>query len=106
MVLTVVTKLLQIGGHKIMKDTRRQAVILRECKSPYIAQAIFILRDGISGDEGGVLADAERIVASYMGAPSAGISARCKKRGFSPTLAAGMLFFGAAMTLLAVKFFF
>lgn len=50
-----------------MKKTQKRAFILSECKSPYIAQAIFVLKDGVSEHEKGVLADAERIVASYMG---------------------------------------
>lgn len=49
-----------------MKNTRKSAFILSECNSPYIAQAIFILREGVLPEECGVLADAERIVASYM----------------------------------------
>lgn len=49
-----------------MKNTGRRAFIMNECNSPYISQAIFILRDGVRGEESGVLADAERIVASYM----------------------------------------
>ncbi|MEE0945178.1 MAG: hypothetical protein UIM24_07010 [Clostridia bacterium] len=49
-----------------MKKTQKRAFILNECKSPYISQAIFILKDGISSNHHGVIADAERIVASYM----------------------------------------
>ena len=49
-----------------MKKTQKRAFILNECKSPYISQAIFILKDGVSSNHVGVVADAERIVASYM----------------------------------------
>lgn len=49
-----------------MKKTQKRAFILNECKSPYISQAIFILKDGVSSNHMGVIADAERIVASYM----------------------------------------
>ena len=49
-----------------MKNTGRRAFIMNECNSPYISQAIFILREGVCGEESGVLADAEKIVASYM----------------------------------------
>ena len=49
-----------------MKKTQKRAFILNECKSPYISQAIFILKDGISSNHCGVIADAERIVAAYM----------------------------------------
>ena len=51
----------------MMKKTQKRAFILNECNSPYIAQAIFVLKDGVDEQERGVLQDAERIVASYMG---------------------------------------
>lgn len=50
-----------------MKSNKKKALVMNECKSPYIAQAIFILREGVCEYESGVLADAERIVAGYMG---------------------------------------
>lgn len=49
-----------------MKNTDKRAFIMNDCNSPYILQAIFILRDGVCAEQCGVLADAERIVASYM----------------------------------------
>lgn len=71
-----------------MKNTQRRAYILNDCKSPYIAQAIFILRDEVSYDEKGILADAERIVAAYMGAPTA---VKYTKRKKLPTAAVSVL---------------
>ena len=65
-----------------MKNTRKSAFILNECNSPYIAQAIFILREGVRPEEGGVLADAERIVAAYM---SGGTRQKPQKKHLSPT---------------------
>ena len=50
-----------------MKSNKKKALVMNECKSPYIAQAIFILKEGVCEYESGVLADAERIVAGYMG---------------------------------------
>ncbi len=50
-----------------MKKTQKKAFILSECKSPYIQQAIFILKDGFDAETTGIVADAERIVATYMG---------------------------------------
>ncbi len=50
-----------------MKSINKRAFIMENCNSPYIAQAIFILKDGIDGENTKVIMDAERIVASYMG---------------------------------------
>ncbi len=50
-----------------MKKVGKKAFILNECKSPYIEQAIFILKDGVSSENRSVILDAEKIVASYMG---------------------------------------
>lgn len=71
-----------------MKNTQRRAYVLNDCKSPYIAQAIFILRDEVSDNENGILADAERIVAAYMGAPA---PVRRTKRKKLPTAAVSAL---------------
>lgn len=49
-----------------MKKTQKRAFILNECNSPYISQAIFILKSGVNECDSGVLADAERIVSAYM----------------------------------------
>ncbi len=50
-----------------MKKIQKRAFILSECNSPYIQQAIFILKDGFDSENHNVIADAERIVATYMG---------------------------------------
>ncbi len=49
-----------------MKKNERKVFLLKECKSPYIQEAIFFLKDGVDSDSKGVLADAERIVSAYM----------------------------------------
>ncbi|MBS7298898.1 MAG: hypothetical protein KIG65_07435 [Eubacteriales bacterium] len=67
-----------------MKKTQKSAFIINECKSPYISQAIFILKDGFSPNHYGVIADAERIVASYMSNSERKISS--KKEKLSPML--------------------
>lgn len=69
-----------------MKKTQKRAFILNECKSPYISQAIFILKDGITSSHCGVIADAERIVASYMS--DVNNEANTKKNQLSPPLTA------------------
>ncbi len=49
-----------------MNKNERKVFFLKECKSPYIQEAIFFLKDGVDSDSKGVLADAERIVSAYM----------------------------------------
>lgn len=62
-----------------MKKTQKSAFIINECKSPYISQAIFILKDGFSPNHYGVIADAERIVSSYMSNSEKKISTKKEK---------------------------
>ena len=50
-----------------MKRTNKRAFIMENCNSPYIAQAIFILKDGFEAENTKVITEAERIVAAYMG---------------------------------------
>ncbi len=83
-----------------MKKTKKRAFILSECNSPYIQQAIFILKDGFDSESNGVLQDAERIVSSYMGAaflPK-------KKSAPKPTLAT-LISFSVALTITAIIYF-
>ena len=49
-----------------MKKNERKVFFLKECNSPYIQEAIFFLKDGVSSDSKGVLSEAERIVSAYM----------------------------------------
>ena len=62
-----------------MKSTNKRAFIMENCNSPYIAQAIFILKDGIDSDSTKVITDAEKIVASYMGRSGALYNKKEKK---------------------------
>lgn len=82
-----------------MKNTGRRAFIMNECNSPYISQAIFILREGVCGEESGVLADAEKIVASYM---KGGIQKPMPERKKNNGIAAWLACAGVAAVVFAV----
>ena len=85
-----------------MKKTQRRAFILNECNSPYIAQAIFIMKDGVSEHESGVLQDAERIVSSYMGNSTC---IKNKKAGkLSLIISAGAAIITSLLAFLAVYY--
>ena len=49
-----------------MKDTTKKVVILNNFTSPYVSEAIIILRDYDPRLEGKAVADAERIVSNYI----------------------------------------
>ena len=49
-----------------MKNLSKQAVILDNLSSPYIDQAIIILKNNPIGQQDKFIAEAERIVASYF----------------------------------------
>ena len=89
-----------------MKNTDRRAYIMNECNSPYIMQAIFILKDGISAEERGVIADAERIVASYMkNSPAKQLPPQAKLRRKRPWLAYTVCTAAILCVLICVKLF-
>lgn len=50
-----------------MKTNEKKVVFLNEVKSPYIEQAIFVLKNAEQGEvtSGGIVEEAERIVAQY-----------------------------------------
>jgi len=50
----------------LMKNNTRQVVILDNFSSPYIYQAIFILKDYASVSQDKVIEEAERIVGKYL----------------------------------------
>lgn len=52
-----------------MKNNTKQAVILDNFSSPYIYQAILILKDCNPALEDKIIADAEQIVSSYLNRP-------------------------------------
>lgn len=49
-----------------MKDTTKKVVILNNFTSPYVSEAIIILRDYDPRLEGKAIADAEKIVSNYI----------------------------------------
>ena len=49
-----------------MNNTTRKIVVLNNLNSPGIEQAIFILRDEIRADECDVVAEAQRVVDTYI----------------------------------------
>lgn len=49
-----------------MKDTTKKVVILNNFVSPYVSEAIIILRDYDPRLEGKAIADAEKIVSDYI----------------------------------------
>ena len=59
-----------------VKELTKKVVILNNFSSPYISQAIIVLRDYNPMLEGKVIADAEKIVAKYI--------ERAKKDGQPP----------------------
>ncbi len=81
-----------------MKKTQKRAFILSECKSPYIQQAIFILKDGFDCESKSVIADAERIVAAYMGNQGS----LEKKKTAQPALLLSFILAGLAIAAAAV----
>lgn len=79
-----------------MKNTKKQVVILDNCSSPYIYQAILILNDSASTSDEKVIEDAERIVSDFFDRPK--FTYR-KKFNIIPffLISAGILFLGAAV---------
>ena len=49
-----------------MKNTAKKAVILNNFSSPYISEAIIILKDYDPCLEGKIISDAEKIVSAYI----------------------------------------
>lgn len=85
-----------------MKSMRKRAFILNDCKSQYIQQAIFILKEGVEEESSKVIADAERIVASYMGR---GIVKNGKKEKNKNGMVAAVLFILAIISAIVIAYF-
>ena len=49
-----------------MKNATHRVIILKNCNSDLISQAIFFLRDDSASSESKILAEAEKIVEKYM----------------------------------------
>ena len=88
-----------IGG--FMKNSTKQVVVLDNCSSPYIYQAILFLKDYNPAMEDKILAEAEKVVAGYFQRTQPDPPARGKKN-IIPWLISGI----SLLTSLAVCFFF
>ncbi len=64
--LVIATKLLKGSVIFVMKNLTKQAVILDNLSSPYICQAILILKGQPEGNQKKIIAEAEQIVAAYF----------------------------------------
>lgn len=53
-------------GDFLMKNATHRVVILKNCNSDLISQAIFFLKDSGAQPESRILAEAEKIVEKYM----------------------------------------
>lgn len=49
-----------------MKNKEKRVIILDKLSSPFVAQAIIILKEGAECAEEGIIAEAERIVEGYF----------------------------------------
>ena len=80
-----------------MKNTK-QAVILDNFSSPYIYQAILILKDYNPALEDKVIADAERIVSAYLNRPQICTKKTHSKLPFILASCAAAAIFAAILT--------
>ena len=84
-----------------MKENSRKAVILNRLSSPYISEAIIILKDDLPYAQSFAVEEAERIVSAYLertqkgGQPDKGAARRhsWKLTAFLCLLAASIAFF-------------
>ena len=72
-----------------MKNNTKQVVILDNFTSPYIHQAIFILKDYNPALEGKIIVEAERIVYDYLNPKSD--NSKPKRKKFLPILLSSFL---------------
>lgn len=79
-----------------MKNNTKQAVILENLSSPYIHQAIIILKEYNPALEDKIIEDAEKIVSAYLNKPSFGVK---KSRSAMPFMLISCI---AALILTAV----
>ena len=85
-------------GDFLMKNATHRVVILKNCNSDLISQAIFFLKDSNTASEPKILAEAEKIVEKYM-KNSATISQQPTKNPAKFHLGyviSGIFFFGIA----------
>ena len=79
-----------------MKNLTKQAIILENFSSPYIHQAILILKDYNPALENKVIEDAERVVSEYLKQPCIAVRQKTGR------LSLGMFWFGILATIAAV----
>lgn len=84
-----------------MKIQSKQVVVLDNFSSPYIYQAILFLKDYNPAMEDKILAEAEKVVASYFHRPQSELPAK-SKINIIPWLISGI----SLLASLAVCFFF
>lgn len=69
-----------------MKNSTKQVVILDNFSSPYIYQAILILKDYNPALEDKVIAEAEKVVSDYLNKPYKIYNAKIEKNFLVPIL--------------------
>ena len=84
-----------------MKNSTKQVVVLDSFSSPYIDQAILFVKDYTPALEDKILAEAEKIVASYF-QRSCGELPEKSKKAVVPWIISGL----SLLTTLVVCFFF
>ena len=90
-----------------MKNATHRVVILKNCNSAFISQAIFFLKDSAPDSETKLLAEAEKIVEKYMssGNLSGNLIADIKKpaeKNIIKFLSAGIFFLGIIGVIIAL----
>lgn len=100
------------GGMEIyMKDLTKKVVILNNFSSPYICEAIIVLKDYNPKLEGRVIDEAERVVAEYLENHTVKKehlprkSANARRRKNRPHLTAAVLISLAALAAAGVFYF-
>ena len=84
------------GICKMKNNNTKQVVILDNFSSPYICQAILILKDNAFAPEERVIEDAEKIVSEFLNKPSFSIQKKRSKLPFF-LLFLGFFCIGAAV---------
>jgi len=83
-----------------MKNATHRVVILKNCNSDLISQAIFFLKDSKNESDTKILAEAEKIVEKYMSSRNSSDNILCELKPGKHSNFIGLLFIG--MTFLAL----
>ncbi len=78
-----------------MNNTTKKVIILNKLPSPYISEAIIILKDGFNLPHSSIVTEAEHIVRSYL--------ERSEKNGRAPKRAARLCRIKTAVILCALS---